>query len=123
MSAILFGLAFVAFLWLAGSLAAALREGGEQRLAAVAFGGGVATVAVALASTAFQAAMAWRIAVDEPTLVRAFVDMQWALLATVSFPVAVFIYATAIASWRSRIFPSWYRASPGRGRPAVRPMR
>ena len=40
MSAILFGLAFVAFLWFAGTLAA-LREGGEQRLAAVAFGGGV----------------------------------------------------------------------------------
>lgn len=110
LSAILFGLAMIAFLWFLGSLAAALRNGGEPRLAAVAFGGGVATISVAFVSTAFQAAMAWRIAADEPTLVRAFADIQYALNTLVSFSVAVFIFATAVASWRARIFPSWYSA-------------
>lgn len=110
-SAILFGLAFIVFLWFLGSLASALRTGGEQRLAAVAFGGGVATVAVAYVSTAFQAAMAWRIAADEPTLVRAFADIQYTLMTLVSFAVAVFIFATAVASWRARIFPTWYGAA------------
>src|SRR5438477_11341613 len=45
-SAILFGLAVVAFVWFGGSLAARLREAGEARLAAIAFGGAVATAAV-----------------------------------------------------------------------------
>ena len=108
LSAILFGLAFFAFLWFLGSLGAALREGGEPRLAAVAFGGGVTTIAVALVSTAFQATMAWRIATNEPTLIRAFADLQFVLATMVSFSIAVFIYATAMASWKARIFPLWY---------------
>ena len=107
-SAMLFGLALVAFIWFMGSLGTALREAGEQRLAAVAFGSGVATAAIALVATSFQAAMAWRIAANEPTLTRAFADIQWAVMTLASFTVAAFIFATAIASWRARIFPPWY---------------
>jgi hypothetical protein len=107
-SAILFGLAFVLFLWFLGSLGAALRESGEPRLATVAFGGGVATVSVAMVSTAFQAAIACRIAENEPQLSRAFADVLYALMTLVSFFVATVILAAGIASWRARVFGSWY---------------
>src|SRR5207249_3791445 len=53
-SAILFGLAFIAFLWFAGSLATRLREAGEQRLAAIAFGSSVATVTIAAIGISIQ---------------------------------------------------------------------
>jgi hypothetical protein len=45
-SSILLGLALITFVWFAGSLAARLRYAGESRLAAIAFGGAVATAAV-----------------------------------------------------------------------------
>src|SRR5437868_345975 len=45
-SAILFGLALMAFIWFGGSLAARLRDAGEARLGAIAFGGTVATAGV-----------------------------------------------------------------------------
>jgi hypothetical protein len=55
-----------------------------------------------------QAALAYRIAIDSPASVKAFVDVSYGLGVLISFPVAVLIGATAIASWRSGVFPrSW----------------
>jgi hypothetical protein len=52
---ILLGLALITFVWFAGSLAARLRDAGEPRLAAIAFGGAVATAAVFAIGIAVQA--------------------------------------------------------------------
>lgn len=112
-SAILFGLAGMAFLWFLGSLGAALRRGGEQRLATVAFGSGVAIIAVAYVMTSLQAAIAWRLAADEPQLVRGMFDVTWGMQTLISFPAAALAYATAVGSWRARIFPVWYAAGSG----------
>ncbi|HEY8774024.1 MAG TPA: hypothetical protein VIM05_05585 [Gaiellaceae bacterium] len=107
-SAVLIGAAVMFFIWFAGSVGAALRNAGEQRLAAVAFGGGVTAAAVGTVIGGLQAALAYRIAIDSPASVKAFVDVSYGLGVLISFPVAVLIGATAIASWRSGVFPrSW----------------
>ena len=107
-SAVLIGAAVVFFIWFAGSVGVALRNAGEQRLAMVALGGGFVTAAIGIVIGGVQGALAYRIALDSPANVKAFVDLAYALGVLISFPVAVFIGATAIASWRSGVFPrSW----------------
>jgi hypothetical protein len=112
-SAVLLGAAIVFFIWFAGSVAAALRNAGEQRLAAVAFGGGVATAAAAIVIAGLQGGLAYRIAIDSPANVKAFVDFSYSVQTLISFPVAVLIGATAIASWRSGAFPRWWAQLSG----------
>ena len=104
-SAVLIGAAVMFFIWFAGSVGAALRNAGEQRLAAVAIGGGVATAAVGIVVEGLLGALAYRIAIDSPANVKSFVDLSYGLQVLISFPVAVLIGATAIASWRSGAFP------------------
>ena len=112
-SAVLLGAAVMFFIWFAGSVGAALRNAGEQRLAAVAFGGGVATAAVATVIAGLQGALAYRIAIDSPANVKAFVDLSYSVQVLIGFPVAVLIGATAIASWRSGAFPRWWAQVSG----------
>lgn len=112
-SAVLLGAAVIFFIWFAGSVGAALRNAGEARLGAVAFGGGVATAAVAIVIAGLQGALAYRIAIDSPASVKAFVDLAYGVQVVISFPVAVLIGATAIASWRSDAFPQWWAGTSG----------
>ena len=112
-SAVLLGAAVMFFIWFAGSVGAALRNAGEARLGAVAFGGGVATAAAATVVAALQGALAYRIAIDSPANVKAFVDLGYSIQVLLSFPIAVLIGATAIASWRTGVFPRWWAGTSG----------
>jgi hypothetical protein len=112
-SAVLIGAAVMFFIWFAGSIGAALRNAGEARLAAVAFGGAVVAGAVGISIGAVQGALAYRIAIDSPATVKAFVDLMYAIGAMISFPIAVLIAATAIAAWRSSVFPRWWAGTSG----------
>jgi hypothetical protein len=114
-SAVLLGAAIMFFIWFAGSVAAALRTAGEQRLAAVAFGGGIATAAAGLVVASLQGALSYGIVYDTPPQVKAFVDLDYTVQTLISFPIAVLIGATAIASWRARLFPQWWTALSGLG--------
>jgi hypothetical protein len=114
-SIVLLGASMMFFIWFAGSLAAALRAAGEERLARVAFGGGVAAAATGLLIASTQGAIAYRIAYDAPTQVKAFVDLGYTAQTLVSFPIAVVIGATAIASRRAKLFPDWWTALSGLG--------
>jgi hypothetical protein len=105
---ILLGLALITFVWFAGSLAARLRDAREPRLAAIAFGGAVATAAVFAIGIAVQAAVAYRIASERPTLVKSFVELMTVALTIIRFPVAITMGATAIAALRTGVFPQWY---------------
>ena len=107
-SGILIGIAVMTFAWFAGSLAAALRDAGERRLGLVAFGGGVATATTGLVLGGISAGLAYGIAVDSPSSVKAFVDVYLALGALISFPIALTIGASAIAGFRSGAFPRWW---------------
>ncbi len=110
---LILGLAVMLFIWFMGSLGAVLRTSGEQRLAAVAFGGGIVTAATASVIAAVQAALAYRIAYDAPDTVKGFVDLAFGLQTLISLPIAVLIGATAIAAWRSGAFPRWWAGTSG----------
>jgi hypothetical protein len=121
---ILLGLALITFVWFADSLAARLRAGGEPRLAAIAFGGAVASAAVFAIGIAVQAAVAYRIASEQPTLVKSFVELGTVALTIIRFPVVMTIGATAIAALRTGLFRSpraLLPAGKGEGRPAAGP--
>lgn len=105
---ILIGLALVAFVWFLGSLTAAIREAGEGRLAAIAFGGGLLAIGMAMVGTVITTALAFRIALDSPDMVKGLFDMQFIALTLIGFPVAVLVEATAVAALRTRILPQWY---------------
>jgi hypothetical protein len=114
-SAVLLGAAAMFFIWFAGSLAAALRNAGEPRLGAVAFGGGITIAALGTGVASLEGALTYRIAMDSPANVKAFVDFAFALQVLISFPIAVLLGATAIAAWRSAAFPLWWAAFSGAG--------
>jgi hypothetical protein len=107
-SAVLFGAATMFLIWFSASLAQALRATGQTRLAAVAFGGGIATAGVGLALAGIEAGLAQGIALDAPASTKAVIDVWFGLGAMISFPIAVVIAATAIVSWRTGLFPRWW---------------
>ncbi|MEA2444211.1 MAG: hypothetical protein QOJ12_1503 [Thermoleophilales bacterium] len=110
--AILVGVAFVAFLWFLGSLAAALRRGGETRLGDVALGCGLVAAAAAYVYVGLDAA-AYRVGIDQPAMLKGVIDIAYVAATVASFPLAGLAGAVALASWRSGILPSWYAASGG----------
>jgi hypothetical protein len=106
-SSILFGLAVIAFLWFAGSIAKRMRDGGEARLASVLMAATAASVAIAGILIACQAALV-RIAADNPSQVKGFVDLMQVAGVIFNFPGCVVIGTVAIAAMRSGILPMWY---------------
>jgi hypothetical protein len=97
------------FLWFLGSLARALRlaEGrGPGRLAAVAFAGGVTTVAVATVGQAAQWAASYHTDLD-PTLVRGLFDVGIAAFLLVGLGIAALIGASSLVALRTGVLPSW----------------
>jgi hypothetical protein len=109
-SAIVFGLALIAFVWFAGSLAARLRGGGEPRLAAIAFGFSIATATIAGICSVIQAAAAYRIAAENPAQVKTYIELQWVGQTYLSFTAGAILLAVALAGWRAKLFPRWYNA-------------
>lgn len=112
-AAILLGLALVAFLWFVGSVAHALHRVGEERLASVATASGAAMAAIAIVGVTLVTALAWRVAGEAPRLTKPLFEVQLVAFTLISFPVAAFAYTTAVATWRSRLFPRWYAAPAG----------
>jgi len=110
---ILLGLALVAFLWFVGSVAGALRKAGEERLASVATASGAAMATLALLGVALVTALAYRVSAEAPRLTKPLFEVQLVVFTLISFPVAAFAYTTAVATWRSRLFPGWYAPAGG----------
>ncbi len=110
---ILLGLALTAFVWFVGSIAQALRRAGEERLAAVATTAGAAMASMALVGVALATALAWRVSADSPRLTKPLIEVEVILFTLISFPTAAFAYTTAVATWRSRLFPAWYAPAGG----------
>ncbi|HXG76552.1 MAG TPA: hypothetical protein VNJ53_08280 [Gaiellaceae bacterium] len=109
-SGYLSGLALVFFVWFLGSLQRRLTDGGEPRIAVVAFGGGLVLAGIAVIGNAISQYLAWGLAreLDEET-VRALWLLGFGGLAY-AFPLVVLVEATALAALRSKVFPQWYGA-------------
>jgi hypothetical protein len=84
------GLAMIALLWFLGTLRAELRalEGGEGRLAEIAFGSGIALIALTLAGTALAVAPTLHAQQLNPSTLRALFDTQGYVYTLIAFPVA-----------------------------------
>src|SRR5436309_15261920 len=96
----LFGIAAIFFIWWVGTLRSYLRsgEGGEGRLSAAAFGGGIAGVVLLMAGAGVLNAIAFDLAKSShpsPDLVRAVFDASGAFFGMASLAFAAFFAAAA----------------------------
>lgn len=108
----IFGIALVLYLAYAGTLASRLREGGEARLATVAFGGAIMAAAITLIGTVVHAALAYRTPADDGVL-QSLYDMQLFASTLVAFPAALLLGASAMAAERMGLFPTWFNGLTG----------
>jgi hypothetical protein len=99
------------FVWFLGSLRAVLRvaEGGQGRLSAVAFGGGLVTITLALVGSIPITALAWE---NTAAVVdRGVLRVAWNLNILGFIPIgatgAVFVLAVTTLIFRTRLFPTW----------------
>lgn len=108
----IFGIALVLYLSYVGTLAARLREAGQARLAAVAFGGAITLAGVAMLDGIVSATLGYRPPADDATL-QALFDLHLLANVIVAFPAAVFVGAAALAAQRTGLFPSWFNGAAG----------
>jgi hypothetical protein len=107
-------LASLLVIWFAGSVRSALRvaEGGDGRLSAVSFGGGVAAAVLFLAYDAVNLAAAFRADEDgaiDPAVAASLNDVSGLMLAGGAMASAVFIGAAALVALRRRaVLPAWF---------------
>ncbi len=110
---ILSGLAAFALIWFLGCLAARLREAGEQRLAATAFGAGMVAIAMYGGAAAIMAGLAFETGSGMPAATKDLFTIAIVAQVISGLPGSAIAAATAIASWRSKAFPQWYAALTG----------
>ena len=106
----LLALAGAFFLWWLGSLRSYLRagEGGESRLSAAAFGGGLLGVTLTLGGAAVYSGTVFKVAeLGNPTLNRALFDAGGDLFAIAGVGFAVLLGAAACSAARSGALPPW----------------
>lgn len=102
------GLGAAAFLWFLGSLWSTLRQPeNTRRLATIAAGGGVATIAFALVSSAITSTTALRIGDLAPPQAKFFYTLQSVVITMASFSIAALVAATSVAALRAKVFPAW----------------
>jgi hypothetical protein len=97
------------FLWFLGSLARTLRraEGqGPGRLGAVAFAGGITTIAIAIVGQSAQWAASYHTDLD-PTLVRGLYDVGSGAFLLLGIGIAALIGASSVVALRAGTLPSW----------------
>ena len=108
----LLGVAAILFLWFAGTLRSYLRsgEGGEGRLSAASFGGGVAGIALLLVGAAVVNMEAFEFAKQAngtPALAKAVFDASSAFFAVSAMCFGTFFAAAACSGARSGALPPW----------------
>lgn len=111
---ILFGLGAVLLIWFVSALATQLREAGQARLGATAFGGGLLVAGVLfLILVATAGAMLTAQEGGDEGAVQALNQLTWAAEVIITWPVAVLVGATAAAAFRSLVFPLWHAWAGG----------
>ena len=106
-SDIITGLGLLALLWFVGTIATVIRRRGQDRLAAVALAGGVASIGLAFAGLAINTALFHSVAHDT-LLARPLYITSVIATTLIGFPAAALLYAVTIAAARSHMFPVWY---------------
>ena len=116
LATILHGGALLMFLWYLGSLGTRLREAGEARLGAVAFGAGVVIAGMAAVTITIVGGLAYGIEQNtDSAMIKTLYDLQLAVGPLFAWPLAALAGATALASLRTGIFPQWYGLASAAG--------
>lgn len=107
-SAFLFTVGWILFLWFGAAIANLLRERGEGRVAATVIATASVLAAVQVAAATLQASLAYSIARDgDAGVVQAFFDLGWAIDVLAAVPSAAFILAVSVGLMRIHGIPTW----------------
>jgi hypothetical protein len=106
---VIFGLAFFLLLWFVGTVANALREAGEGRLAATSIAMGATFVTLQAMTGAVTATLAHSAAGQgDAGVVQALNTLSWSIDAISAFPLAGFILAASVGLSRAAVLQSWF---------------
>ena len=106
---ILQGAAGIAYLWYLAALAAKVRETGEARLGATLFGAGLTVAAISSVAGLTTASLAYGIEQNaDAAVVKTLYSLTLAAPVMIGWAAAAMALATAIATLRSGVFPSWF---------------
>ncbi len=97
------------FIWFLGSLRSAMAaaEGGQGRLASIAFGGGLVSAGILMVTLTGIAAAAFRPEEIDPNITRALNDFGAMTAGPAAGALTALFAATAIAGYRHRFVPPW----------------
>jgi hypothetical protein len=97
------------FIWFLGSLRSAIAaaEGGQGRLASIAFGGGLVAAGILMVTLTGTAAAAYRPEGIDPSLTRALNDLGALTAGPAAGALTALFAATASAGYRHRFVPPW----------------
>jgi hypothetical protein len=112
-SVIIVGIGLMALIWFAATLASVLRASGEERLGFVVLAGAATFVSIFAIAGVVQWTLFYGSAGGDPALTKALFQMQ-SLAASLAFlPLALMVFAFAVATARSKILPAWSAAISG----------
>lgn len=98
-------------IWFGGSVRTRLRDGGQDRLGAIAFGGAIAAATVGFLIDTANVMAAMRADEDDgiaPETATALYDLGNGLVGGgLPMAIAVFVGAVALAAFRSTVLPTW----------------
>jgi hypothetical protein len=108
-AAILFGIAYVLFLWFLASFAGTFREAGERRVATIMYGAGVGLVTLGAISDAVNLALARVVSLDaDPATVKTLYDVGSFLTSRIAWFGVALALATYVATKRTSVLPEWF---------------
>jgi hypothetical protein len=106
---ILFGLAYVFFLWFLASFAGTFRAAGEQRLATVMYGAGVALITIGAVSDGIGITLSREVSLGaDQNSVKLLYGIENFLYSRMFWIAAAIALATAIANGRAKALPDWF---------------
>jgi len=112
-SVIIVGFGLMALIWFAATLGSVLRANGEDRLGSVVLAGAAVFVSIFAIAGVVRLTLFYGSAGGDPQLTKTLFQMQ-GLASTLAFlPLALMIFASAVATARSKILPRWYAGISG----------
>jgi len=108
-AAVLFGLAYIFFLWFLASFAGLFREAGERRLSTVIYGGGVALITIGAITDGVMVTLARVVSLGaDDTTVKTLYDVDTFLYNRIYWFAAAVALAVFIAVWRTKVLAEWF---------------
>jgi hypothetical protein len=103
------GVLIVLFLWFLSSFAGMYREAGQNRLATIMYGAGVAIVGLAAVGDSISVGILQLHSSMDPKTVAALYGVSIFLYMKLMWAAAALAFACTLATHRSHVLPDWYR--------------